>query len=108
MKALLPVCLAIACGTVAHAQDTNTHKPEKKPVPDINKSPWSATFSNQFDGYTGDRRAIIKRDMGDGWAVGGQMVTPYEDPKIGGTAPSMGTDISKRSTIFGPYLEKKF
>ena len=100
--------LLVALAAVAHAQDGNTTKPQKKPVPDLNKSPWSATITNQFDGYTGDQRTVIKRDIGDGWAIGGQMVAPYEDPKIGGSAPDLRSDVQKRSTIFGPYLEKKF
>jgi hypothetical protein len=48
--------------------------------------------------------------MGEGWAVGGQMTTPYKDPALGGSGPPSNPLESPRSghTILGPYLEKKF
>jgi len=103
MKTILPLCLLAALTTLAHAQ-------EKKPPPDLNKSPWSAETSNRSDGYTGTMDTIIKRDMGEGWAVGGKMSAPYQDPKIGGSGPPTNQLDSSRSgtTLFGPYLEKKF
>jgi hypothetical protein len=79
-------------------------------VPDINKSPWSGTSTNKRDGLTGTSTTTLKREVGEGWAVGGQMTTPYQDPALGGSGPPSSPLDSTRSghTILGPYLEKKF
>ena len=109
MKVVLPVVVLLALMTVAQAQQPQ-QKPEQKPVPDLNASPWSGMSINRFDGLTGDSTTIIKRDMGSGWSIGGQMTTPYQDPKIGGTGvpPPPQLDRPSGHTLFGPYLEKKF
>jgi hypothetical protein len=114
MKKLLTVGLVIvfaAHAAAALAQADTGKKPEKKPVPDIDKSPWSATITNHDNGFTGTSKMTIKRDMGQGWSVGGQMVTPYEDQRIGGSgAPGLRDDLDgpKRGTMFGPVFEKQF
>jgi hypothetical protein len=109
MKAILSLCLMLALTGFANAQ-SSPPAPEKKPVPDINKSPWSAQTTTSSDGYFGSTTTTIKRDVGDGWALGAQMSTPFEDRKIGGSGPP-GLDRYESpngKTLFGPYLEKKF
>jgi hypothetical protein len=113
MKAILPLCLLLAFTGLAHAQSQVQDKPpapEKKPVPNLNKSPWSVDTNVTDEGLTGTSNTVIKRDMGDGWSIGGQMSTPYADQKIGGSgAPGLERYQSPSSnTLFGPYLEKKF
>jgi len=105
MKIALPLCLLAALTVSARAED----KPVK-PAPDLDKSPWSGMSINRYDGLTGDSTTVIKRDMGGGWSLGGQVTTPYQDPKIGGTGvpPPPQLDRPGGHTLFGPYLEKKF
>lgn len=107
----LVAVLAVAQTAVALAQVDSGKKPEKKAVPNIDNSPWSATITNHDDGFTGTSKMIIKRDMGQGWSVGGQMLTPYADQRIGGSgAPGFRQDLDgpKRGTMFGPVFEKQF
>jgi hypothetical protein len=110
MKIALPLCLLVALMAIAQAQQAQqAQQPQQKPVPDLNQSPWSGMTIDRYDGLTGDSTTIIKRDMGGGWSVGGQMTTPYQDPKIGGTgAPPPPPQLERGHTLFGPYLEKKF
>jgi len=116
MKTVLPFCLFVAALIgVAQAQTQTQDKPSDKPAkpaPDLNQSPWSGMSINRFDGLTGDSTTIIKRDMGGGWAIGGQMTAPYQDPRIGGTGvpppPQLDRPGVGGHTLFGPYLEKKF
>jgi hypothetical protein len=105
------VAFAIVHSAAALAQAGPGQKPDKKPMPDIDKSPWSATLTNQDNGFTGTSKVIIKRDIGQGWSVGGQMITPYADQRIGGSgAPGLQQDLDGpgHSTMFGPVFEKKF
>jgi hypothetical protein len=108
MKATLSACLLLALAVAAHAQDSQDNL--GKPVPDINKSPWSGGSITKNDGPTGTSTTTLKRDVGEGWAVGGQMTTPYKDPALGGSGPPSNPLEGPRSghTILGPYLEKKF
>ena len=108
MKTVLPLCLLLAFAATARAEQPQ-QKPVQKPVPDLNQSPWSGMTINRYDGLTGDSTTILKRDMGGGWSLGGQMTTPYQDPKIGGAgAPPPPPQLERGHTLFGPYLEKKF
>jgi hypothetical protein len=109
MKIALPLCLLLALAASAQAQQPQ-QKPEPKPAPDLDKSSWSGMSINRYDGLTGEQSTIIKRDMGGGWSLGGQLTTPYQDPKIGGTGvpPPPQLDRPGGHTLFGPYLEKKF
>jgi hypothetical protein len=108
MKFILPFCLIAALAVAAQAQESQDKRGQ--PAPDLNKSPWSGASINHFDGLTGDSTTIIKRDMGGGWAIGGQMTTPYQDPKIGGTGVPAPPQLERPGghTLFGPYLEKKY
>lgn len=102
MKVVLSLGILLALGSLAQAQD--------KPVPDINKSPWSATITERSDGLSGTSTTTLKRDIGDGLSIGGQMKAPYTEPSLGGSgAPSNPIDSARSSgTILGPVLEKKF
>ena len=102
MKLILSLGIFAALGSFAQAQE--------KPVPDINKSPWSATTNERSDGLTGTSTTTIKRELGDGLSVGGQMRTPYTDPALGGSGPPANPVDGARggNTILGPVLEKKF
>ena len=106
MRIALAVCLAVAFAATAYADDK---KPQKKPAPDLNTSPWSATVTDKNYGLTGTSRTVVKRDMGSGWSVGGQMTVPYQDQRIGGSgAPGFNFESPTRGTTFGPYLHKQF
>ncbi len=102
MKAFLSLGILVALGCLAQAQD--------RPVPDLNKSPWSGTTTERSDGLSGSSTTTIKREIGDGLSVGGQMKTPYQDPALGGSGPPANPVDSARggNTVFGPVLEKKF
>jgi hypothetical protein len=108
MKTVWTVCLLLAFTAAAHAQADTARKPGKKPVPDINSSGWSASITRRDDSIGGTSTTVIKHDMGGGWAVGGQMIQSDEDAKIDGGPPSLMPDDVQRSTVFGPYLEKRF
>ena len=115
MKAVASLYLLLALAASAQAQQPQPKPdqkpaPDAKPVPDLNHSPWSGMSINRYDGLTGDSTTIIKRDMGGGWAVGGQVTTPYQDPKIGGAGAPAPPQLERPGghTLFGPYLEKKF
>jgi hypothetical protein len=115
-KITFPLCLLLALTGLAGAQNNNQDnnqgnqgKLDKKD--DAPKSPWSVTTVNRDYGNTGTSTTVIKKDVGDGWSVGGQMSTPYADRTIGGSgAPGLQQQFEspKSNTIFGPYLEKKF
>jgi hypothetical protein len=102
MKVTLSLGFLAVLGALAQAQE--------KPVPDLNKSPWSATTIERSDGLTGTSTTTIKREIGDGLSVGGQMKTPYQDPALGGSGPPANPVEGARggNTILGPVLEKKF
>jgi hypothetical protein len=102
MKVILSLGFLAALGALAQAQE--------RPVPDLNKSPWSATTTERGDGLSGTSTTTIKRDIGDGLSIGGQMKTPYQDPALGGSGPPANPVDSARGggTTFGPVLEKKF
>jgi hypothetical protein len=102
MKVILSLGILAALGCLAQAQE--------KPVPDLNKTPWSATTTERSDGLSGTSTTTIKREIGDGLSVGGQMKTPYQDPALGGSGPPANPVDSARSgnIILGPVLEKKF
>ena len=102
MKVILSLGLLAALVSLAQAQE--------KSVPDLNKSPWSGTTSERSDGLSGTSTTTIKREIGDGFSVGGQMKAPYQDPALGGSGPPANPVDSARggNTIFGPVLEKKF
>ena len=102
MKVILSLGILATLVSLAQAQE--------KPVPDLNKSPWSATTSERSDGLSGSSTTTIKREIGDGLSVGGQMKTPYQDPALGGSGPPANPVDSARSgnVILGPVLEKKF
>jgi hypothetical protein len=111
----LAVISALAALTaVAQAQDASAvTKTDKKPEPPKgieSKSPWSVETLDKSDGYFGSSSTTIKRDMGDGWAVGGKISTPYQDQRIGGSGtPGLQQyESPKNNTMFGPVLEKKF
>jgi hypothetical protein len=102
MKVALSLGILAALGCLAQAQE--------KPAPDLNKSPWSGTTTERSDGLSGTSTTTIKREIGDGLSVGGQMKAPYQDPALGGSGPPANPVDSARSggTTFGPVLEKKF
>jgi hypothetical protein len=102
MKAILSLGIVAALGALAQAQE--------RPVPDLNKSPWSATTTERSDGLSGSSTTTIKREIGDGLSVGGQTKTPYTEPALGGSGPPANPVDSARGggTILGPVLEKKF
>lgn len=97
---------ALALTTLAQADDK---KPDDKKAVDTN-SPWSVKTIDKSDGYFGSSSTTVTRDIGDGWAVGGKMTTPYESPVIGGSgAPGLKQYESPGSnTVIGPVFEKKF
>lgn len=105
MKVILSLSFLAALGALAQAQAQ-----EKKPVPDLNKSPWSATTDQRSDGISGTSTTTIKRDIGDGLSIGGQMKTPYTEPALGGSGPPANPVDGARggNTILGPVLERKF
>ena len=102
MKVFLSLGIVAALGALAQAQE--------RPAPDLNKSPWSGTTTERSDGLSGTSTTTIKRDIGDGLSVGGQMKTPYTEPALGGSGPPANPVDGARggSTILGPVLEKKF
>jgi hypothetical protein len=108
------VCLSLAMlaalTSLAVAQDGKTDTRPEPPKRIESKSPWSVETLDRSDGYFGSSSTTIKRDMGDGWAVGGKMTTPYQDQRIGGSgAPGLQQyESPKNNTMFGPVLEKKF
>jgi hypothetical protein len=110
MKTVLPLVLAAALTSLAHAQINNNDKKPAAKTPDLNASPWSVDSVTKNDGYFGSSSTTVKREMGDGWSVGGRMTTPYEDQKIGGSgAPGLKQyESPSKGTLFGPVLEKKF
>jgi hypothetical protein len=115
MKTVWSLVLLAALAVSAQAQDTKQDtktdkKPVEKPAPNLNGSPWSVDTVTKSDGYFGSSSTTIKRDMGEGWSLGGKMTTPYEDQKIGGSgAPGLKQyENPGRGTTFGPVLEKKF
>ena len=107
MKTVWSLVLLAALSVAAQADDK---KPVEKPAPNLNSSPWSVDTVTKSDGYFGSSSTTIKRDMGEGWSLGGKMTTPYEDQKIGGSgAPGLKQyESPSRGTTFGPVLEKKF
>lgn len=109
MKAVLAIVL-LAAASAAQAQDSNAGRQPAAPKNLDAGSPWSIDSVTRSDGYFGSSSTTIKRDMGEGWSLGGQMTTPYEDQKIGGGgAPGLKQYKSPGSnTMFGPVLEKKF
>ena len=111
MKAMLPLCVLLALTTFAQAQDKPAQeKPiQEKPVPDLNKSPWSVDSNTKSDGLRGTSTTTIKREIGEGLSVGGQMKTPYQEPVVGGQGPPSPLEgVRGGNTILGPVLEKKF
>ncbi len=66
--------------------------------------------TERSDGLSGTSTTTIKRDVGDGLSVGGQIKTPYQEPAIGGSGPPANPVDGARSgnVILGPVLEKKF
>ena len=102
MKIIPSLGILVALVALAQAQE--------KPVPDLNKSPWSATTTERSDGLSGTSTTTIKREIGDGLSVGGQMKTPYTEPALGGSGPPANPVDGARSgnTILGPVLEKLF
>ncbi len=102
MKAILSLGFLAALGSLAQAQD--------KAVPDSNKSPWSGTTTERSDGLSGTSTTTIKRDVGDGLSVGGQIKTPYTEPALGGAGPPANPVDGARggNPLLGPVLEKKF
>jgi hypothetical protein len=109
MKTILSLAMLAALTTLAQAQD---NKNDKKPEPKSTEasSPWSVKTLDKNDGYFGSSSTTVTRDVGDGWALGGKMTTPYEDQKVGGSGtPGLKQYESPgNSTVFGPVLEKKF
>ena len=105
MKIVLSLGLLATLTAFALADD-------KKPEPQDTetKSPWSVQSVDKSDGYLGSSSTTITRDIGDGWAVGGKMTTPYRDERIGGSgAPGLKQYESPgANTMFGPVFEKKF
>ena len=102
MKAILSLGMVVALGAFAQAQE--------RPASDLNKSPWSATTTERSDGLSGTSTTTIKREIGDGLSVGGQMRTPYTEPALGGSGPPANPVDGARggNPILGPVLEKKF
>jgi hypothetical protein len=118
MKTVLPLCVLFALTGLAQAQERPPlqdkpavpaqKKVEEKPVPDINKSPWSVDSRTESDGMRGTSTTTLKRDIGDGLSIGGQMQRQYQEPSVGGKGPPGPLDAGRSGTIFGPVLEKKF
>ena len=79
MKVALTLGVLVTLTSLAQAQE--------RPVPDINKSPWSGTTGERSDGLSGTSTTTIKREIGDGLSVGGQMKTPYQDPALAAAVP---------------------
>jgi hypothetical protein len=100
--------LVVGLASAAHAQDDNKKPAAPKTIESSN--PWSVDTVTKSDGYFGSSSTTIKRDMGEGWSLGGKMTTPYEDQKIGGSGAPGFKQYENRSntTVFGPVLEKKF
>ena len=110
MKAMLPLCVVLALTTFAQrrASPRKRSRVQEKHVPDLNKSPWSVDSSTKSDG-AGTPRTTIKREIGDGLSIGGQMKPPYQEPVVGGQGPPGPLEGARGgSTILGPVLEKKF
>lgn len=102
-KITLPMAMLVALTGLAHAQ-SSTDDTDKK-------SPWSGAVIDHKDGGLGSRTSILKKDVGDGWSIGGQLTTKYQDPNIGGTGappPHPFRGESRSNTVIGPYFEKKF
>ena len=110
MKTVLSLVLLAALTTFAHAQEATKQDKHSEPKAIESKSPWSVTTTDKSDGYFGSQSTTIKRDIGDGWSVGGKMTTPYEDQRIGGSgAPGLKQYVSPSgTTVIGPVFEKKF
>jgi hypothetical protein len=110
MKTIAAAAAALlALSSLAFAQNDKAGKEDESAT----RSPWSGQTIDRNTGGVGSRTSIIKKDIGDGWSVGGQLTTKYEDPVIGGTGapppqPFGSRDTGRSSTIFGPYFEKKF
>lgn len=104
--AYLSLGLLAAFAAVARAEDQKPAEPKGAEI----RSPWSVDSVTKSDGYFGSSSTTLKRDMGEGWSVGGKMTTPYEDQRIGGSgSPGLHQyESPKGSTTFGPVLEKKF
>jgi hypothetical protein len=114
MKTVLSLAMLVALTAFAQAQDAKSNdKSDKKPAQSKGietKSPWSVETIDKSDGYFGSSSTTIKRDMGDGWSLGGKMTAPYEDERLGGSgSPGLKQYESPgRGTTVGPVLEKKF
>jgi hypothetical protein len=110
MKTVWSLVLLAALAAPAQAQDSKTDKKPEPPKSIESHSPWSVDTVTKSDGYFGSSSTTVKRDMGEGWSLGGKMTTPYEDQKIGGSgAPGLKQyESPSRGTTFGPVLEKKF
>ena len=109
--ARLHFSLAILAALTIGAQAQSV-QPDKKAEPEgiDTKSPWSVKSVDQNDGLLGSSSTIIKRDLGEGWSVGGKVTTPYQDERIGGSGPPGLKQYEKpgANTTFGPVFEKKF
>ena len=81
--AYLSLGLLAAFAAVARAEDQKPAEPKGAEI----KSPWSVDSVTKSDGYFGSSSTTLKRDMGEGWSLGGKMTTPYEDQRIGGRPP---------------------
>jgi hypothetical protein len=104
MKLIVSLSVMLALTAAAAAQDAQ-HTKDAKGI----KSPWSGSVTDQNIGGVGARTSTLKRDVGDGWSIGGQVTTKYQDPALGGNGPPREPlGGSRNTTIFGPYLEKKF
>lgn len=105
LRAAWSVGALIVFAAAAQAQDTEPAP--KKPAAD--QPGWAASIVHHDDSISGTRMTVIKRELGQGWAVGGQMTQTDGDLKADGNGPpNMMPDRVQRSTIFGPYLEKRF
>ena len=119
MKAMLALCILLAVAMPAQAQDRVVQtqdglvqpKPvEKAPVPNLSKSQWHVDTAKSSDGLRGSSTTSIKRHIGPGLWMGGQMKSPYREPALGGQGapgnPIQG--VRNGTTIFGPVLEMRF
>ena len=119
MKAMLSLCILLALAAPAQAQDglvqtkdglTQTKPIEKAPVPDLNKSQWAVEMGKSSNGLLGSSTTTIKRHIGPGLWLGGQMKSPYREPAAGGQGapgnPIQG--VRNGTTVFGPVLEMRF
>jgi hypothetical protein len=111
--AYLSLGLFVALASAAHAQGDQDNKAGKKPTDSKGieaQSPWSVDSVTKSDGYFGSSSTTLKRDMGEGWSVGGKLTTPYQDERIGGSgAPGLKQyEKPGANTTFGPVFEKKF